>query len=114
MKVQQQKTRCRQNQQDDVLGSMLRDYYLEGCRISLEGKSMEPWEAASCCLRERVSYMMDFIPDPAGHRISRIDLNRVGADRYRYKSSYMTDRQKYGRKPEADAGQDTLKGFGRR
>ena len=105
MKVQQQKTRSRQNQQDDVLGSMLRDYYLEGCRISLEGKSMEPWEAASCCLRERVSYMMDFIPDPAGHRISRIDLNRV---------SYMTDRQKYGRKPEADAGQDTLKGFGRR
>ena len=47
MKVQQQKTRSRQNQQDDVLGSMLRDYYLEGCRISLEGKSMEPWEAAS-------------------------------------------------------------------
>ena len=83
MKVQQQKTRSRQNKQDDVLGSMLRDYYLEGCRISREGKSMEPWEAASCCLRERVSYMMDFIPDPAGHRISRIDLNRVGADRYR-------------------------------
>lgn len=83
MKVQQQKPRSRQNRQDDVLGSMLRDYYLEGCRISLEGKSMEPWEAASCCLRERVSYMMDFIPDPAGHRISRIDLNRVGADRHR-------------------------------
>ena len=34
MKVQQQKTRSRQNKQDDVLGSMLRDYYLEGCRLT--------------------------------------------------------------------------------
>jgi hypothetical protein len=33
--------------------------------------------------------------------------------RQKDKSRYRTDQKKYGRKPQADTGQDTLKGFGR-
>ena len=78
MKVHYPRIRDMQAKKEEKLSSMLRDYYLEGCAISLEGREVQPWQAVDSCLREPVSYMMDFIPDPEGGRIRHIDFVRLG------------------------------------
>ena len=74
MKTHHSKTINLQERKKESLNSMLRDYYLEGCEISLKGKEVQPWQAADCCLRESVNYMMDFIPEADNDHIVQIDL----------------------------------------
>lgn len=66
-------------QRKKAVSGLLRDYYLEGCRISLEGKEVQPWQAADTYLREDGCYMMDFIPD-SSNKIRNIDLVRIKSD----------------------------------
>ncbi len=62
---------------------LLQEYARAGIRICLEGKEAEPGQVAATCLREGVSYMMDFIPDGSGsQKISEIDFTKIdGPDR---------------------------------
>ena len=60
---------------------LLREYARAGISLYLEGKEAEPGQIAATCLREGVSYMMDFIPeDPENEFISKIDFTRVDLD----------------------------------
>ena len=60
---------------------LLREYARAGISLCLEGKEAEPGQIAATCLREGVSYMMDFIPDsPENQRIAKIDFTRVDLD----------------------------------
>lgn len=60
---------------------LLREYARAGISLCLEGKEAEPGQIAATCLREGVSYMMDFIPeDPENQLISKIDFTRVDLD----------------------------------
>lgn len=57
---------------------LLQQYAREGIALYLEGKEAEPGQIAATCLREGVSYMMDFIPEePDGQKITMIDFTRV-------------------------------------
>ena len=57
---------------------LLREYAKAGISLCLEGKEAEPGQIAATCLREGVSYMMDFIPEePDGQKITMIDFTRV-------------------------------------
>ncbi len=76
MQGRNQKIRKR-GRQEGSLSNMLREYYLQGCEISVQGKRTEPWKAAEC-LREPSGYMMDFIPDEDNKRIVHIDLVKLG------------------------------------
>ena len=62
---------------------LLQEYARAGIRICLEGKEAEPGQVAATCLREGVSYMMDFIPEGSGsQKISEIDFTKIdGPDR---------------------------------
>ena len=57
---------------------LLREYARAGISLCLEGKEAEPGQIAATCLREGVSYMMDFIPDEDNKRIVHIDLVKLG------------------------------------
>ena len=60
---------------------LLREYAKAGISLCLEGKEAEPGQIAATCLREGVSYMMDFIPeDPDNQRIAKIDFTKVDLD----------------------------------
>ncbi len=60
---------------------LLREYARAGISLYLEGKEAEPGQIAATCLREGVSYMMDFIPDdPIDQKIARIDFIKVSND----------------------------------
>ena len=60
---------------------LLREYARAGISLCLEGKEAEPGQIAATCLREGVSYMMDFIPDsPENQKIAKIDFTRVDLD----------------------------------
>ena len=60
---------------------LLREYARAGISLCLEGKEAEPGQIAATCLREGVSYMMDFIPeDPDNQRIAKIDFTKVDLD----------------------------------
>ena len=60
---------------------LLQQYAREGIALYLEGKEAEPGQIAATCLREGVSYMMDFIPeDPDNQRIAKIDFTKVDLD----------------------------------
>ncbi len=60
---------------------LLREYARAGVSLFLEGKEAEPGQIAATCLREGVSYMMDFIPeDPINQKISKIDFIKVSID----------------------------------
>lgn len=79
MKVRNFVDRDQQDRKAKDLTSMLRDYYLDGCEISLEGREAEPWQVVDFCLREPVNYMMDFIPDDSDMgKIGQIDFVRIG------------------------------------
>ena len=81
MKVYNSKIKERHDDREKDLTNMLRDYYLEGCEISLEGREAEPWQVVNSCLREPVNYMMDFIPDDSENgRIRHIDFVRLGSE----------------------------------
>lgn len=57
---------------------LLREYARAGILLLLEGKEAEPGQIAATCLREGVSYMMDFIPEnPDSQKITRIDFTRI-------------------------------------
>ena len=59
----------------------LQKYVRAGCTVCLEGKEAEPGQIAATCLREGVSYMMDFIPEETEQqKITKIDFNRVDLD----------------------------------
>ena len=54
------------------------EYARAGISLCLEGKEAEPGQIAATCLREGVSYMMDFIPeDSEKQRITKIDFTKV-------------------------------------
>ena len=56
----------------------LQKYVRAGCTVCLEGKEALPDEIATACLRENVSYMMDFVPsEDSPFRISRIDFTKI-------------------------------------
>ncbi len=60
---------------------LLREYARAGISLYLDGKEAEPGQIAATCLREGVSYMMDFIPDdPVNQKISKIDFIKVEVD----------------------------------
>ena len=60
---------------------LLREYARAGISLCLEGKEAEPGQIASTCLREGVSYMMDFITaDPQSQMIAKIDFTRIDPD----------------------------------
>ena len=60
---------------------LLREYARAGISLCLEGKEAEPGQIAATCLREGVSYMMDFIPEETEQqKITKIDFNRVDLD----------------------------------
>ena len=60
---------------------LLREYARAGISLCLEGKEAEPGQIAATCLREGVSYMMDFIPEnPDNQRITKIDFIKVDLD----------------------------------
>ncbi len=60
---------------------LLYEYAKSGISLYLEGKEAEPGQIAATCLREGVSYMMDFIPeDPLTQKISKIDFIKVDVD----------------------------------
>ena len=53
---------------------LLREYARAGISLCLEGKEAEPGQIAATCLREGVSYMIDFIPEnPDNQKITKID-----------------------------------------
>jgi hypothetical protein len=57
---------------------LLQQYAREGIALYLEGKEAEPGQIAATCLREGVSYMMDFIPENQSNQmISKIDFTKV-------------------------------------
>jgi len=57
---------------------LLQEYVRAGIRLCLDGKEAEPGQVAATCLREGVSYMMDFIPDSSSsQKITEIDFNRI-------------------------------------
>ena len=57
---------------------LLQKYAREGIALYLEGKEAEPGLIAATCLREGVSYMMDFIPENQSSQIiSQIDFTRI-------------------------------------
>ncbi len=57
---------------------LLREYAKAGISLMLEGKEAEPGQIAATCLREGVSYMMDFIPDdPGSQKITKIDFTKI-------------------------------------
>ncbi len=57
---------------------LLREYARAGIALYLEGKEAEPGQIAATCLREGVSYMMDFIPeDSQAQKITKIDFIKV-------------------------------------
>lgn len=61
---------------------LLQEYAQEGIRICLDGKEAEPGQVTATCLREGVSYMMDFIPDEhSAQRITKIDFTRIDVSR---------------------------------
>ena len=54
------------------------EYSQAGIRICLEGKEAEPGQVAATCLREGVSYMMDFIPENStSQKITEIDFTKI-------------------------------------
>ena len=60
---------------------LLREYARAGISLCLEGKEAEPGQIAATCLREGVSYMMDFIPaEPDNQKIAKIDFTKVDLD----------------------------------
>ena len=60
---------------------LLREYARAGITLCLEGKEAEPGQIAATCLREGVSYMMDFIPEnPDNQKITKIDFIKVDLD----------------------------------
>ena len=60
---------------------LLREYARAGISLCLEGKEAEPGQIAATCLREGVSYMMDFIPEnPDNQKITKIDFIKVDLD----------------------------------
>ncbi len=60
---------------------LLREYAKAGISLCLDGKEAEPGQIAATCLREGVSYMMDFIPeDPQTQKIAKIDFIKVKVD----------------------------------
>ena len=57
---------------------LLQEYSQAGIQICLEGKEAEPGQVAATCLREGVSYMMDFIPEnDSSQRITQIDFTKI-------------------------------------
>ena len=57
---------------------LLQEYVRAGIRLCLDGKEAEPGQVAATCLREGVSYMMDFIPEnSSSQKITEIDFNRI-------------------------------------
>ena len=63
------------------LYDLLREYARAGISLCLEGKEAEPGQIAATCLREGVSYMMDFIPEnPETQTIAKIDFTKVDLD----------------------------------
>ena len=57
---------------------LLQEYVRAGIRRCLDGKEAEPGQVAATCLREGVSYMMDFIPEnSSSQKITEIDFNRI-------------------------------------
>lgn len=57
---------------------LLQEYSRAGIQICLEGKEADPGQVAATCLREGVSYMMDFIErDDGSQKISQIDFTRI-------------------------------------
>ncbi len=60
---------------------LLCEYARAGISLCLEGKEAEPGQIAATCLREGVSYMMDFIPEgPGNQKIGKIDFVKVDLD----------------------------------
>jgi hypothetical protein len=58
------------------LYAALKQYADLGCRISLQGRDMDPVDIADQCFQENVSYMMDFDGDESG-RICRVNLEMI-------------------------------------
>ncbi len=57
---------------------LLQEYSSAGIRLCLDGQEADPGLVAATCLREGVSYMMDFIPESAvSQKITEIDFNRI-------------------------------------
>lgn len=54
----------------------LNGYQLEGCSICLNGRPVGSRKIASLCLRERGSYMWDFVSDEQD-RIQKIDFIKI-------------------------------------
>lgn len=56
----------------------LQKYARAGISLCLEGKEAPPGQIAATCLREGVSYMMDFIPgESEGDLITKIDFTKI-------------------------------------
>lgn len=69
-----------QGNQEGSFRKELRDFRLDGGRISIQGKEAEPWQAAETYFREPSGYMMDFIPN-SENRIIHIDFVRIGKEK---------------------------------
>lgn len=68
-------------QQSRGMYDLLREYAKAGISLCLEGKEAEPGQIAATCLREGVSYMMDFISkEPDDQRITKIDFIKIDLD----------------------------------
>lgn len=60
---------------------LLQKYAKEGISLYLEGEESEPGQITATCLREGVSYMMDFIPEDSGNQmITKIDFTRIATE----------------------------------
>lgn len=88
---------------------LLQEYVRAGIRLCLDGKEAEPGQVAATCLREGVSYMMDFIPDSSSsQKITEIDFNRIegpGSFRPHNRTSVLSDRRKL-QEPSTDPPRD--------
>lgn len=74
---------------------LLREYARAGISLCLEGKEAEPGQIAATCLREGVSYMMDFIPEgPGNQKIGKIDFVKVDLDDINYGRNSHTSHPK--------------------
>ena len=85
---------------------LLQEYVRAGIRICLEGKEAEPGQIAATCLREGVSYMMDFIPGESdSQKITRIDFTRIdGSEQAENWSGSVPGYRKKLRFPEDSSG----------
>lgn len=70
------KKESRHTEKEKALFRELVQYEKNGCQIFLNGRPSGPSKIVSACLRERGTYMRDFVSDEK-ERIKRINFIRV-------------------------------------